>query len=265
MEQAIYITKLKNLRYWNKKYTRLYYGIEFCERLIPTTKELCKIIRFVIKNKVEFTLVTPYVTESYLKKVNYLLGMTERKIPFSEVMINDWGVLNVLNKKYKKLRPILGRLLNKMKREPRVLNILNKLPNECIDELKTPEITVKSFREILKENNIKRIEFDNVLQGIKNVNIKKYGFKGSLYLPFAYVTTTRLCLANYCGEKNYDYVGIFPCQKECQKFMFKLTHKTIPVPLILKGNTQFFKNKKMPVNLEGIGIDRIVHQPEIPI
>lgn len=265
MEKALYITKVDNLKYWDKGHTRLYYGMEFCERLIPPKEELNKIIKFVTEKKVGFTFVTPYVTEDYLKKIEYLLERVEKKAPNSEVVINDWGVLNVLNKKYGTLKPVLGRLLNKMKREPRVLNMLSKLSKECTTELKTPEVTVDSFKKVLKENNIGRIEFDNVLQGIESINLKGYGFSGSLYYPFAYVTTTRLCLTNSWGGYDYDRIGIFPCQKDCQKLTFKLEYKTLPVPLILKGNTQFFKNEKLPTNLKGIGIDRIVYQPEIPI
>jgi len=35
MEQAIFISKIENLKYVNSKYTRLYFGNEFCQRLIP--------------------------------------------------------------------------------------------------------------------------------------------------------------------------------------------------------------------------------------
>lgn len=239
--------------------------MEFCERLIPSKEDLNKAIKFTVEKKINFTFVTPYVTEDYLKRIDSLLRLVEKKVPNSEVVINDWGVLNLINKKYKTLKPVLGRLLNKMRREPRMMNLLNRIPKRCMDELKTPEITVDSFRKALKENNIQRIEFDNVLQGIINVNLHKHGFNGSLYLPFAYVTTTRSCLTNSCKNNDYTIVGIFPCKKDCQNLTFKLTYKTFPVPLIIKGNTQFFKNEKIPENLIRIGINRIVNQPEIPI
>lgn len=265
MEKAIYITNPSYLEYWNNKYNRLYFGIEFCERLIPSPNDLNEVIDFAKKKRIMFSLVTPYVTDTGLKRIDKLLSILKNKMPFSEVIINDWGVLKIINKKHKKLKPVLGRLLNKMKREPRIMNLIDRLPKEAMDELKSSEVCVKAFQEILKEQNIKRIEFDNVLQGINNLNLRELGFTGSLYLPFAYVTTTRLCLSNSCGEYDYTHVGIFPCKKECQKFSFKLKHGSLPVDLILKGNTQFFKNNKIPKNLNFIGIDRIIYQPKIPI
>lgn len=44
-----------------------------------------------------------------------------------------------------------------------------------------------------------------------------------------------------------------------------LQHKQMPADLLLKGNTQFFKNEQLPDNLKDLSIDRIVYEPEIPI
>jgi hypothetical protein len=39
----------------------------------------------------------------------------------------------------------------------------------------------------------------------------------------------------------------------------------MPVTILLKGNSQFFRNDKLPENLEEMGIDRLIFEPEIPI
>jgi len=62
-------------------------------------------------------------------------------------------------------------------------------------------------------------------------------------------------------------VGIFPCKRECQEYSFYLSHPVMPVPLIRKGNTIFFKNESIPGD-DAMGkacIDRLVIEPEIPL
>jgi hypothetical protein len=88
----------------------------------------------------------------------------------------------------------------------------------------------------------------------------------SICYPYAYVTTTRFCLANACGDpERTDDVGITGCSQECRRYAFELTHPVMPVPLIRKGNTEFLRNDRLPAELETMSIDRIVHEPEIPL
>ena len=75
MEQALYIAKPAHLKYWNGDFTRLYFGMEFCERLLPSPSQLKKALDFTQKNHLNFTLVTPYVTESGLNKVEKLITL----------------------------------------------------------------------------------------------------------------------------------------------------------------------------------------------
>jgi hypothetical protein len=138
---------------------------------------------------------------------------------------------------------------------------------------RTPDTMIQHFREsnvdsyvlgnFLAKQGIKRIEFDNLLQGISRPN---HSLKGSLYFPFAYITTTRFCLIGSYEERVHKPLRtISACNKECQDHTFKLQHKQMPVELFLKGNTQFFKNERIPENLRELNIDRLIYQPEIPL
>jgi hypothetical protein len=60
-------------------------------------------------------------------------------------------------------------------------------------------------------------------------------------------------------------VSITGCSQECRRYAFKLDHPVMPVPLVRKGNTQFVRNDRLPPELGTMGIDRIVHEPEIPL
>jgi len=266
MENAIYITKIRDLKLFNKKYSRIYLGNEFCERLMLPYNQLPEVIKFVKNNNVGFTLVTPYLTDKYLLKAIKIIKFLDFKLPSYEVVINDWGLFNLIKKNnFKNINLVLGRLLTKQKRGPRIVNIRNKISKETFNHFQRSYIEVEDVQEFLIDNEIFRVEFDNLIQGI-DINLKKSKLSCSLYFPYLYVTTTRACFANGCEDKNkLDKIGVFPCKKECQKYTVKLTHKTLPTPLITKGNAVFIKNTKLPDKLEKMGFDRLVYQPKVPI
>lgn len=263
MEHAIFITKINNLRYWKEKFTRIYFGNEFCQTLLPSKKELEHVLSFVKKNKLNFTLVTPYVTDYGLIKLDALFEFIKNNTKIDiEVVINDFGVLSLINEEYSEFVPILGRLLSKQKKGPRILNIKDKLPAEAWEHFQSSNVEIPVLQEFLIEKKVKRIELDNLLQGIK-IKLKK--IKGSLYYPYANITTTRLCLINGCDQGIKKELSITPCKKECQKYSFELRNNDMPVVILLNGNSQFFKNDKLPYNLEEMGIDRLIFEPEVPI
>ncbi|MCX5896063.1 MAG: hypothetical protein NTZ51_09570, partial [Proteobacteria bacterium] len=166
MEQAVFISNLNNLKYCDENFTRLYIGTEFCERLIPSLQQVKKILSFAEKRGLGLTLVTPFVTNQGLKKLEKVLALLAEQAPGAEVVFNDWGVFQFLKEAQLPVTPVLGRLLTKMKRGPRMMNILDKVPPETARYCRTTGLTVPEVREFLKLNGIFRIELDNPLQGI---------------------------------------------------------------------------------------------------
>jgi len=263
MEQAVFISKVENLKYFRPHFSRLYFGNEFCEQLIPSVAELARVLDFVSENSLDFTFVTPYVTDNGLRRLEILLQVIAQKRPGSEVVFNDYGVLRILCSRYSGLEPVMGRLLNRMKRGPRLMMVIDKLPRTTVEYFQSSNLTVPAFSKFLNDNGVKRVEMDNVLQDFA---FSLESLSASLYLPFAYVTTTRLCLANSCDvPEREELIGVFPCQRECQKYTFYLKSEIMPVMLIRKGNTIFFENRALPDSIEGMGITRIVTEPEIPV
>lgn len=259
MEYAVFISRNSHLKYCDQNFSRLYFGNEFCQNLLPTPKELESVLDFA--SSLDFTLVTPYVTDEGLVKLESLFALAQRKRPDSEVVFNDWGVFNVLRQQYPSLTPVMGRLLNKMKRGPRLMTVLDRIPAESREYFRSSNLSVPLFRRFLRDNGVKRVEFDNVLQGL-DLDLK--GMELSLYMAFAYVTTSRFCLVNACDQpEKRELVGIFPCQRECRKYTFYLESKVMPVTMVRKGNTLFFKNEKYPEEMNRV--NRLVIQPEIPM
>jgi len=267
LEKAIFISTLQGVKYITQEYSRIYFGNEFCQRLIPSKKDLKEIIRIANSRKMGFTLVTPYVTNEGVNRLRDLFELLNSQKNSCEVVINDWGVLRMLNAEYRQLQPVLGRLLHKLKRGPEIKNIIKELPASALKHFKGSNVSLLWFRRFLSQNRIKRIAFDNVIQGIEaDLDSGGFSMQGSFYFPYVYVTTTRVCLVSGCkAKKTSPKVGILPCRKECRKYAFYLENPDMPVTLILKGNTQFFINDKLPRNLVSKGINRIVEQPEIPM
>lgn len=263
MEQAIFISKVENLKYLSPHFSRLYFGNEFCEQLIPSVAELDQVLDFVSENSLDFTFATPYVTNNGLKRLQILFQEIAHKRPDSEVIFNDYGVLRILRSRYSELEPVMGRLLNRMKRGPRLMMVIDKLPPTTVEYFRSSNLTLPVLGKFLNDNGVRRVELDNVLQGF---DFSLDDLSASLYLPFAYVTTSRLCLTNSCDiPEREELIGLFPCQRECQKYTFYLTSEIMPVILIRKGNTIFFENRALPEDIEGRGITRIVTEPEIPM
>jgi hypothetical protein len=265
MEQAVFISRVEQLKYCDENFTRLYFGIEFCERLLPTMQQLKRVLSAVKERSVGFSFVTPYVTNKGLKQLETLLPAVARDVPQAEVVFNDWGVFHFLQEAQLPITPVLGRLLTKLKRGPRMMNIIDQVPAETSRYCRTTGLTVPAVREFLTENNIFRVELDNVLQGI-TLDDTGTDIHKSLYMPFACVSTSRFCLTANCeDEAQKEYVGVFPCGKECRKYTFTLFNPVMTLPMVRKGNSIFFLNDAIPEIVANGQVDRIVVQPEIPI
>lgn len=263
MESALFVSKIANLDFFGSSYSRLYFGNEFCQNLLPSIEELRYVLKFVLDGEIPFTFVTPFVTDNYLPTVQRLICEIDRLKPRSEVVFNDFGVFHMLKRLDHQLLPVMGRLLCRMKRGPRLMPIIDKLPKTTVNYFRRSNLTVPILREFLIDHGVKRIELDNVLQGI---DLEVTPLEASIYYPFAYVTTTRFCLVNSCDKPHRsEIIGIFPCNKECQNYAFILRNDVMPVELIRKGNSLFFKNENLPQDLNEKGINRLVIQPEIPI
>jgi hypothetical protein len=263
MDQVLYISNPSGLKYYQKDFTRIYFGQEFCERLLPAKDDLEKVCAFSEKEGVPLTLVTPYVTDKGLLKLEKLIRLFAEKALGSEVVFNDWGVFQFIEENFPELKPVLGRLLNKQKRGPRITNIIEQVPKETRAYYKGASLDVSATAGFLKKKGVFRVEFDNLLQGLDMTGLDK-DIKRTLYMPYLFVSTTRFCLTANCDVGDTG-VGVMSCHHECQKYTFNLNNPVMKRPLIRKGNTIFAINENIPEAVSKGEVDRIVIQPEIPI
>ena len=281
MEKAIYISSIKNLKYFNKvEYQRIYFGAEFCQNLIPDLKDIGKILTFAVKNKVKFSLITPLVTDNGLRKLNEAFSYLKKNNVECEIIVNDWGVLECLHAEFNKyFKLALGRLLVRQQRDPSMKIVLEKQPPYATRDEKTGKISIvihkppgelyqKGMRasyvnssllqDFLSKFGIERLELNNVIQGLYLEGIR---FKKSIYTPYVNISTTRFCPMESKLQKLYR---INVCHKECRRHYYRMRSRKMPMAIYKRGNATFYKNPLDSDSLEKNGIDRIVFQPELP-
>ncbi len=280
LEKAIHITNLKNLKYFRKdKYRRLYWGVEFCQNLIPALVDTGKILRFVEENNLKFTMVTPFVTEQGLKRLKETFSWFREKKIGAEVVVNDWGVLECLNTEFNGSFEIaLGRLLVRQQRDPVTKKVLEKQPpfamrgkdgkinivihkipdKQYQDGARRSYVNFPFVQDLLAKFGVQRVELNNLLQGL---DLRGIRFKKSLYAPFVNISTGRFCPMETKFQKIYR---INVCKRECQKYYDLLRKKAIPKVIYKRGNTTFYKNPLNFTLLKNYEVDRIVFQPELP-
>ena len=253
MEKALHLESISQLQPFPSGFSRLYFGNETCERLIPTPSELKQAKSFCSQNNLSFSLVTPFCTDAGIAKLKPLLSILSKE---DELVANDFGVLKFASSS--KAVPVAGRLLNKQARDPRIPSF--KHSSELLEHLSQSQASSPQFLKILSSLGAKRVEFDNLPQGI-GTSLTGTGFSASLYCPLVFVAATRMCLLAGAGKiSSSNKVGILPCAGECSQFSFRLTNKSFPKPLLLVGNAVFFENGVFPneEELSSIGIDRLV-------
>jgi hypothetical protein len=265
MEQALYISGIEQLGYMRDDFARIYFGAEFCERLIPSAAETLRIAEYLRDRGLALTLMTPYVTDAGIERLVQLLdALQDMQMPL-EVVFNDWGVLDLLRSGYQDYVPVMGRLLNKTKRGPRIMNIIDQLPGPCRDYFESCVLSVGAACDFLKKRSVLRVECDNQLQGIR-LDTTDPAIAKSLYVPYVFVSTTRYCLSAGCDDPGrMDYVGVQDCSRECRDYVFQLDNPVMRVPLLRRGNAVFYVNERLPDTIADGCFDRIVVQPEMPV
>jgi hypothetical protein len=258
---------------------RLYFGQEYCQRLLPEKADLSSAIAAAQSAGIDFTLVTPYVSDDGLVRLGGLLEVLASEWPGSEVVANDWGALMLLKEQFPILVPVAGRLLEKMKRDPRFssYDYQQFFGEHGLALLRDSNASALPYQRFLQRYGVARVEFDNVPQGI-DVDMSGTPLRGSVYAPFGFVTTGRIC---FIGALNAPPERRFrvdtPCRHECRSYEHFLRRNVSPMPgaatspsvqqveLARKGNTIFFANPDVSWVSPRRGFDRVVFTPRLPL
>lgn len=173
-----------------------------------------------------------------------------------EIVINDWGMIKLLEDKTDYFTLSLGVLLNKRKKDPRY--IYKKGYEKNKDMMSENNLNSKIFSDFLKENKIERYEYENC-----GYEILIGEGKHSLQMPF-YVTNTSQYCTLYAMCKNLDRGSqklVNSCPKYCMDYVFAYPKH---LKMVGKYNSLFafddtlLKDRNMLEKYVNMGIDRIV-------
>jgi hypothetical protein len=245
VERALFLNRLTPLP---EGYQRLYFGSEFCHRAFPAPEEISHVLQACRAAGWHFTLAMPVLIESALTQMTRVLEtLCGAWLPGDEVMISDFGALALVAAQAPQVPVILGRVLSGQKRGVVAADLLNAAQLDFFRHCRWETAESIAF---LHEQGVRRIELDNLLQGISPV---APGLRASLHLPWLMVASSRNCPffnpvtgCGTCGE------------------VFTLRSADSPFPLFQGGNSQFMENDCLPADLPSLGIDRLVVHPYLP-
>lgn len=256
-----------------QKIDGIYYGSDNCEYLAGYKKDVEGAIEeFKNFNKLypphkvrSFTFVTPYVGNkmlSFLEESLAYLNDLEIKNPI-EVVVNDFGVLRVISKKYPRLKPIFGRVIHKLLKTPLIDTfgydvhpsgelIKNKSAQD-IEKLKSEivkwqlrfynsaEVSLEHFRSFLEKYHIDRATLDFMEKREDLYDNSRFWSVGiDLYYPWALIFTGRLCDTSAVENPSRGYYATDDiCPRTCNRYDIYYKIKTINYKMMQRGNAAF--------------------------
>ncbi len=246
---------------FKKDISRIYIGNEFCHNLFPDKESLMNMLCKAQKENLSITLCFTYMRDCYIQNTLEILDNVYEWCSHSynkkiEIVINDWGMLKILEDKSQFFSISLGVLLNKRKKDSRYVYKKGYIENRNL--MAENSLNSSIFQEFLKEYKINRYEYENC--GYK-ISIAEG--KHSLQMPF-YVTNTSQYCPLYAMCKNLDRGKqelVKACPKYCKDYVF-----AYPEHLKMTGryNSLFAFDETLLKDAEMLeyyvknGIDRIV-------
>ena len=122
------------------------------------------------------------------------------------------------------LRVVLGRLMDKMMRDPRTAPYYNVTgaPPHALAALRGHPLSGAEFRRLLNEHGVTRIELDQLHQGI-DFDSSLNGIPITLHLPYGFVASGRICASgSYALPASEKFMVGGSCDHECQEFCVRL-------------------------------------------
>ena len=173
-----------------KKIHRLYIGNSFCRQLFPDPQTLTKLLDRAGEDGLCVTLATapdPRIPDEFLRSCS------------GELLVNDWGLLHRLQN-FPQIEPVLGTLLNKRRKDPR----MHSKPDLRPELLRENSLNSPEYRAFLKDLGVSRFEFERC-----GYDYDLPSGKCSLHLPF-YQTNTSV----YCPIRALAEHGDRGCQSD---------------------------------------------------
>ena len=232
--------------------THLYFGCEFCEYRLPDKGQLDQFMELSNADDLIPVFVTPVVSDYGLGRLQECFSVLRERQPGMAVVVNDYGVAELLRTRFPELSMVAGRVLDKLSHDARVTQsgLQMYYGSEGMRYASEPGVISHYAQEVFRRYRIERFEFDLPKTGIHLPESKRYF---SLYWPFHYLTTGRVCLFRSMTQAPKDRFlvggesGSGPCEayelelrKPLTGFQIDYEEKVSDLFLYQKGNTVFY-------------------------
>lgn len=237
---------------------RLYIGNQFCHLLFPGKELLFQMLEKAAVEQVKSTLVFSYIRDYMLDQVQALLEEVdrwcERRQTCIEVVVNDWGMADLVKNRTRNLTPSLGILLNKRKKDPR---IFFKKGDQRLFEKNN--LNAGFYRNFLKEEfGIERFEWESCGYGQEFPE-----GKNGLHIPLYQTNTSQYCpLRAVClnGKRGAQKLAK-SCPHYCAEHVFlypEHLHMVGRYNSLFGIDMEILKDSKLLERCAKKGVDRVV-------
>ena len=261
--------------------SRLYFGQEFCEHLVPSPEDLTQAYYHCRQLGWQFTYTTNVCTDEALARQERNLAALAELEEGLEVVVNDWGLLRLMRRQFPGLVPVLGRLLTKQKRLGRYSKRTSPWPinrngieapeedlrHNQLEAMRDTALAHPDYRRELRSLGFARVDVDIVPEGLV-LPPEPDGLAASCYYPWGYLAGGRNCLTASVLDPRREFLAVDGrCPAPCQRFNKTTMRIHGEEILIQRGNSVFVfhTDYASPYVTGAYPIDRVVFEPYIPI
>ncbi|MCU0589713.1 MAG: hypothetical protein MUF52_16380 [Syntrophobacteraceae bacterium] len=222
---------------------RIYVGDEFCFHRLPTVGEISSVCRWAGRYGLPLTLLTPVMSDAEIQRGLRLVELMLLECSDLEVVVNDWGVLQAFRGSFPLLGLCAGRVFNKAYKDPRPGGSGNGVASDPAMSEVTSYSTFRQpgFRSLLDRFGVTRLERD-LLPHETTLEDGPPGFASSIYFPWGYVTTGRICWsASFRGAASARFAPPAACARPCGDFSLSLNHESFGLEIVQNGNTVYYR------------------------
>ncbi len=229
--------------------TRLYIGDEFCPHRLPDMDALHDFSRFAQDNRLALTMLTPPLSDREIERHFSLFDYLNKFHNNVEIVVNDMGVILFLKKGFPLLRLVAGRLLNKAFKDPRLTDAAGLSSYSEEAEILLNECTFDNevFQNMMAGFDIWRMEQDLLPYGNAVVDTIS-GMKRSVYFPFGYISSGRVCFSSTFNMPEASwFMPLDQCSRSCDLSALDLKNDNFAFQVIQSGNTVFYLYPKQRI------------------
>lgn len=220
-----------------RKFSRLQFGSEFCENLVPPPNAIRRMVSFAESKGLDFSLATPLASDRVIRSLRRLLPLLPSG---SEVVADDWGVLRLLAADFPALVPVAGRIICKQVKDPR-------LPSAEWSALYPHGIHAKSFAAVLKKFGVKRVEMDVAPHATAD-DFRSSHMRVSAHAPWGFAAKGRACrIGSLHRPEGEKFASGRKCRRECLVYAGRMTRdraRNGELETLERGNVLFYRHSE---------------------